>query len=253
MISTFDLTGRVAVVTGATKGMGLAIATALGQAGASLFISGQTEDSIGKAVQSLSAAGLTVKGFPLNVASAASTEAFIEQASNAYGKIDILVLNAAGDYPIGSILTHTAEQFDEVMVAGVRTNLMMVNAISPQMVARRSGSILFMSSRAAKRGSQLLGLYAMTKAATDQYVRNLALELGPSNINVNSICPGPVRTDYSRLLWENPESEAKIVAVTPLRRIGEPEDVAGLALLLSSDAGKFIHGQNISVDGGMTA
>jgi NAD(P)-dependent dehydrogenase (short-subunit alcohol dehydrogenase family) len=110
-----------------------------------------------------------------------------------------------------------------------------------------------MSSRAAKQGSPTLGLYAMAKAAVDQYVRNLALELGPSNINVNSINPGPVRTDFSRILLEDPNREAGIVAATPIRRLGEPSDVAGLALLLASPAGHFIHGQNISVDGGMTA
>jgi NAD(P)-dependent dehydrogenase (short-subunit alcohol dehydrogenase family) len=121
------------------------------------------------------------------------------------------------------------------------------------MVERKDGSLIFMSSGAAKRGSLNLGLYAMAKAAVDQYVRNLALELGPSNINVNSINPGPVRTDFSRILWEDPNREAGIVAATPIRRLGEPSDVAGLALLLASPAGHFIHGQNISVDGGMTA
>lgn len=252
-MTAFDLSGRVAVVTGATKGMGLAIATALGQAGASLFISGQTDQSVERAVSSLQALGIKAQGHPLDVASVSSTRTFIEQASLTVGEIDILVLNAAGDFPIGSILTNTPEQVDAVMGGSIRTNLVFVNSIAPQMMNRRAGSIIFISSRAAKRGSALLGLYAMSKAAIDQYVRNLALELGPSNINVNSICPGPVRTDYSRAMWENPDDEAKIAAVTPMRRIAEPQDVAGLALLLSSEAGKFIHGQNISVDGGMTA
>lgn len=253
MKTGFDLTGRVAVVTGATKGMGLAIATALGEAGASLVISGRGAQSIADAESALAARGIRAQGFALDVADAASVEPFAAHAQAAFGKVDILVLNAAANTPNGSLLGQTAEQFDAVMASNVRANFVLVNRLVPPMIERRDGSVIFMSSRAAKRGSALLGLYAMAKAAIDQYARNLALELGPANINVNSICPGPVRTDFSTVLWADPANEARLAAATPMRRIGEPGDVAGLALLLASPAGRYIHGQNISVDGGMTA
>jgi len=138
--------------------------------------------------------------------------------------------------------------------ANLRGSLLLVNAIAPQMIARKDGSIIFMSSRGAKRGSAMLGLYSMSKAAIDQYVRNLALELGPSGVNVNSINPGPVRTEFSKVaLWSDPEKEAKLASTIPMRRLGSAEDVAGLAVLLCAPSGRFIHGQNISVDGGLTA
>ncbi|MES2183862.1 MAG: SDR family oxidoreductase [Pseudomonadota bacterium] len=249
----FDLTGKVAVVTGSTRGMGLAMAQALGQAGASLVVSGRSAASAEAAALGLRAQGFAAQGLALDVADPARVERFAAEALAAFGRVDVLVLNAAGAAPTGSLLAQSPALFDEVMASNLRPNFVLVNALAPQMVARRDGSIVFMSSRAAKRGTALLGLYGMSKAATDQYVRCLAIELGPHNINVNSLCPGPVRTDFSRGLWEKPEREAGVVAATPLRRIGEPEDVAGITVLLASPAGRFIHGQNISVDGGMTA
>jgi NAD(P)-dependent dehydrogenase (short-subunit alcohol dehydrogenase family) len=254
MHDLFDLRGRVAVVTGATRGMGLSIARALGKAGAKLVISGRdqgTADSV--AAKLRESDGIDVKAFACDITDPASVGQFATRALEAFGRVDTLVLNAAGVSPAGSILGHTPEQFDQVMADNVRGSFALVTALAPQMIARKDGSIIFMSSRAAKRGSGLLGLYAMSKASIDQLVRNLALELGPSNINVNSINPGAVRTDFSRVLWEDAEREKKTVSTIPIGRIGEPEDVAGLALLLASPAGHYIHGQNISVDGGGTA
>jgi NAD(P)-dependent dehydrogenase (short-subunit alcohol dehydrogenase family) len=254
MRNFFDLSGRVAVVTGATRGMGLSIARALGTAGAKVVISGRDQraaDSIAAELHETD--GIDVKAIACDITDHASVNQFAAQALNAFGRVDTLVLNAAGVSPTGSILEHTPEQFDQVMADNVRGNFALITALTPQMNARNEGSIIFMSSRAAKRGSGLLGLYAMSKAAIDQLVRNLALELGPSNINVNSINPGAVRTDFPRVLWEDPEREKRTVASIPMGRIGEPEDVAGLALLLASPAGHYIHGQNISVDGGGTA
>jgi NAD(P)-dependent dehydrogenase (short-subunit alcohol dehydrogenase family) len=249
----FNLSGRVAVVTGASKGMGFAIAQALGAAGASVIISARTSAAAAEAAALLQSEGIEVRGLILDVCHTQSVAEFSVQALAAFGRVDVLVLNAAANTPNGALLSQDPEDLGKVMRDNVQANLAIVNALVPPMVKRKQGSLIFMSSRAAKRGSLNLGLYAMAKAAIDQYVRNLALELGPSNINVNSINPGPVRTDFSRVLWEDPNREAAIVAMTPMRRIAEPSDVAGLALLLASPAGHFIHGQNISVDGGMTA
>jgi NAD(P)-dependent dehydrogenase (short-subunit alcohol dehydrogenase family) len=253
MQNQFDLSGRNAVVTGATSGMGLSIARALGKAGAAVLISGRNAASADGVADTLRAEGIKASALPLDVSDAASVSRFADQVRAAFSQIDILVLNAAGSAPEGSILTHSPEQFDAVMAANVRPNIVLVNAIAPGMMERRDGSIMFTSSRTAKRGSAMLGLYGMSKAAIDQYVRNLAIELGPFHVNVNSINPGPVRTAFSRSLWDSDEKTGKLEAIIPMRRIGEADDVAGLALLLASPAGRFIHGQNISVDGGLTA
>jgi NAD(P)-dependent dehydrogenase (short-subunit alcohol dehydrogenase family) len=252
-MNMFDLSGRVAVVTGASKGMGFAIARALGLAGATVIVSARTLRAATEAAGLLQAEGIEARGLILDVTDQGGASEFSANALAAFGRIDVLVLNAAANTPTGSLLSQEPDELSKVMHDNLQANFTIVNAIVPQMLGRKDGSLIFMSSRAAKRGSSTLGMYAMAKAAIDQYVRNLALELGPANINVNSINPGPVRTGFSKVLWEDPNREAAIVAATPMRRIGEPSDVAGLALLLASAAGHFIHGQNISVDGGMTA
>lgn len=249
----FNLSGKVAVVTGATRGMGLSIVRALGAAGASVVVSGRTHERSSALAVELEREGIRATGLALDVTDPKSVESFGVEAAVAFGRVDILVLNAAANTPNAPMLSQTADEFDSVMAANVRPNLVLVNALVPQMVERRDGSVILMSSRVAKRGTAALGLYALSKAAIDQYVRNLALEVGPFNVNVNSICPGPIRTEFSRKLWDDAAQEARIVDLTPMKRIGEPQDVAGLALLLASPAGRFIHGQNISVDGGMTA
>ena len=253
MQNQFHLDGRNAVVTGSTTGMGLSIARALGNAGAAVLITGRDAGAADGVAATLRGEGIKASALPLDVTDGDSVAAFAGQVRAVFSQVDILVLNAAGSAPEGSILSHSAEQFDAVMAGNVRPNIVLVNAFAPGMMERRDGSIMFTSSRAAKRGSAMLGLYGMSKAAIDQYVRNLAVELGAFNINVNSINPGPVRTAFSRSLWDSDEKTGKLESIIPMRRIGEPGDVAGLALLLASPAGRFIHGQNISVDGGLTA
>jgi NAD(P)-dependent dehydrogenase (short-subunit alcohol dehydrogenase family) len=253
MQNLFDLTGRVAVITGSTKGMGLEIARALGGAGAAVVVSGRDAAAAQGVAATLQGEGIQAKGIACDIADLASVRAFAEQAQAAFGRVDALVLNAAASGTPGSMLSQGPEVFEEAMAGNVRGNLVLVNALAPQMIERRDGSIMFMSSIAAKRGSAFLGMYGVTKAAADQAVRSLALELGPSGINVNAINPGPVRTEFSReALWGDPEREARLAAGIPMRRIGEARDVAGLALLLASQAGRFINGQSISVDGGLS-
>jgi NAD(P)-dependent dehydrogenase (short-subunit alcohol dehydrogenase family) len=236
----FDLSGSVAVVTGASKGIGLSIAETLGAAGVKVVVSARTRGGADAAAALLQANRIEVRGAILDVIDERSVAEFAAHALAAFGRIDVLVLNAAANTPNGPLLSQHPQELSQVIRHNVQANFAIVNAVAPQMVERHYGSLIFMSSRAAKRGSLNLGLYAMAKAAVGQHVRNLALELGPSNINVNSINPGPVRTDFSRVLWEDPTREAGIVAATPMRRVGEPSDVAGLALLLASTAGHFI-------------
>ncbi|AQV97583.1 3-oxoacyl-ACP reductase [Cupriavidus necator] len=253
MQNLFDLGGRVAVITGSTRGMGLEMARALGAAGAAVVVSGRDAATAREAARQLEAEGIRATGIACDIADVDSVRAFAEQALAAYGRVDALVLNAAASGQPGSMLSQGPEVFDAAMAGNVRGNLVLVNALAPQMIDRRDGAIIFMSSIAAKRGSAFLGMYSVTKAATDQAVRSLALELGPSGINVNAINPGPVRTEFSReALWGDPEREARLAAGIPMRRIGEAGDVAGLAVLLAAPAGRFINGQSIGVDGGLS-
>ncbi|HXD05043.1 MAG TPA: SDR family oxidoreductase [Burkholderiaceae bacterium] len=252
--SLFDMRGRVAVVTGSTKGMGLAMARALGAAGAAVVVSGRSEASSEQAAKALAAEGIDARGIACDIGDPDSVQAFAREALQACGRVDALILNAAASGAVGSILKNTREDFDSVMTGNVLGNMLLINALAPQMIERRDGSITVMSSRAAKRATPMLGLYGMSKAAVDQMVRNLAVDLGPHGINVNTINPGAVRTDFSKdALWGDPQREAALAAQVPMRRIGEADDVAGLAVLLASSAGRFITAQSISVDGGGTA
>lgn len=251
MHQLFDMSNRVAVVTGSTKGMGLAIARALGAAGAKLVISSRSEKTAKATAEQLhQTEGIDAKGIGCDITNTDSVRRFAKEAQEAFGQVDALVLNAAGVPPFGSILDQGLNELDQTVSGYLSGNLLLINEILPQMIARKDGSILFTSSITAIRGSNLLGLYGMAKAANDQLVRSLVTETGASNVNVNSINPGAVRTDFSRVLWENPEREKAVASTIPLGRIGEPGDVAGLALLLVSQAGRYITGQSILVDGG---
>jgi len=231
--------------------MGLAIARALGAAGAKLVISSRSEETAKATSEQLhQTEGIDAKGIGCDITDIDSVRRFAKQAQETFGHVDALVLNAAGVPPLGSILNQGLNELDQTVSGYLSGNLLLVNEILPQMIARKDGSVLFTSSINAIRGSKLLGLYGMAKTANDQLVRNLVTEIGASNVNVNSVNPGAVRTDFSRVLWENPEREKAVVSTIPLGRIGEPGDVAGLALLLVSQAGRYITGQSILVDGG---
>jgi NAD(P)-dependent dehydrogenase (short-subunit alcohol dehydrogenase family) len=250
----FDMSKRVAVVTGATKGMGLAIARALGAAGAKLVISSRSEESAKATAEQLTREEkIAAHGIGCDITDLQSVSRFAKQAQAAFGRVDALILNAAGPPALGSILGHGANELEQSVRGLLSGNLLLLNEFLPQMIARKDGSIVLLSSILAQRGSNRLGLYGMAKAATDQLVRNLVAEIGASNVNANSINPTVVRTDFSRGLWENPDVEKQMASRIPLGRIAEAGDVAGLALLLASTAGRYITGQSILVDGGQTA
>lgn len=254
MSKLFDLSGRVAVITGSTKGMGLEMARALGQQGARVVVSGRDAAVSERVAATLKAEGIEAIGIACDIADVASVRTFADKALSAWGRVDVLVLNAAGSAAVGPMLEQGVDDFDEAIAGNVRGNFALVNALAPQMIERRDGSVIFMSSIAGRRGSAFLPLYSVTKGATDSLMRNFALTLAPHNINVNSINPGPVRTDFSReALWGDPEREKALSAAIPMRRIAEAADVAGVAVLLAAPAGRYITGQIIGVDGGATA
>ena len=170
----------------------------------------------------------------------------------AFGQIDVLVCNAASNPHYGPMASITDEQFRKILDNNVLANHRLITMVAPQMLARQEGSIILVSSVGGMKGSPVIGTYCISKAADFQLARNLAVEFGPYNVRVNCIAPGLVRTDFARALWENLETLKRSTARTPLGRIGEPDEIAGAAILLASRAGSFMTGQIVVVDGGAT-
>ena len=248
----FDLSGQVAVVTGSSKGIGRVIAEALAEAGAKVVVASRREESCAPVAEAINAAGGEAVAIPCHMSKAEQIATRVAGAMSKWGRIDVLVCNAAVNPHFGPMATVTEEAYDKVLNTNVKHNLWLCNRVLPQMAERRDGAVIIVSSIAALKGNDMLGIYGISKAADAQLVRNLAVEWGRSNIRANCIAPGLVRTDFARALWEDPERLAKATATYPLGRIGEPEDIAGAALLLASPAGRFITGQTLVVDGGVT-
>jgi len=250
MSALFDLTGKTAVVTGSTKGIGKAIARALAQHGARVVVSSRDEGRVEATRQELAGEGLTVLGLPCNVGRKPELQRLIEETCRAWGQIDIVVGNAAINPHYGSFTEISDEAFAKTMATNVQSNLWLAQMVTDEMRERQDGAIIYVSSIGGTMGSDVIGAYCISKAAEFQLVRNLAVALGPDNIRVNAIAPGLVRTDFARALWEDEDRAAERIARTPLRRLGEPGDIAGIAVYLASDAGRWTTGQSFVVDGG---
>jgi NAD(P)-dependent dehydrogenase (short-subunit alcohol dehydrogenase family) len=248
----FDLTGKTAIITGSTKGIGRAIAEQMALAGANVVISSRKADSCAQVAAAIQAAGGKAAAIPCHIADAEQRKELIERSRETFGPIDILVCNAAINPYYGPIENIPDDVFDRMMSVNVRCNLNLATLVRPDMKDRKSGSILIISSVAGLVGNSVIGAYGVTKAADLQLVRNLATSWGRDGIRVNAIAPGLVKTDFAKALWDNPETLATTLKQSPLGRIGEPVDIAGAALLLCSDAGRFITGTNIVIDGGVT-
>jgi NAD(P)-dependent dehydrogenase (short-subunit alcohol dehydrogenase family) len=248
----FDLTGQVAVITGSTKGIGRAIAEELARAGSKVVISSRKADACEEVAAAIVKEGLEAIAIPCHIGRRADCEALIAKTREKWGKIDTLVCNAAINPYYGPLTGLADDVFTKVMETNVRSNLWLANLVQPEMAARRDGSIIIVSSIGGLKGTEILGIYAISKAADMQLARNLAVEWGPNNIRVNCIAPGLVRTDFARALWENPELLKGSEDRTALRRIGDPEDISGAAVFLASRAGRWITGQTIVIDGGRT-
>ena len=250
MSPLFDLTGRTAVVTGSTKGIGKAIARALARHGARVVVSSRDEGRVEAARQELADEGLDVLGIACNVGRKAEVRRLIDESRRACGRIDILVGCASINPHYGPATAIPDETFAKIMATNVQSHLWLAQMVADEMRRRKDGAIVFVSSIGGLFGSDVIGAYCISKAAELQLVRNLAVELGPDNIRVNAIAPGLVRTDFARALWENEEGAAARIARTPLGRLGEPEDIAGIAVYLASDAARWTTGQTFAVDGG---
>jgi dehydrogenase/reductase SDR family protein 4 len=248
----FDLTGQVAVITGSTKGIGRAIAEELARAGSRVVISSRKSDACEEVAAAIAKEGYEAIAIPCHIGRREECEVLIAKTREKWGKIDTLICNAAINPYYGPLTGLSDEVFSKVMETNVRSNLWLANLVRPEMASRRDGSIVIVSSIGGLKGTEVLGIYAISKAADMQLARNLAVEWGPDNIRVNCIAPGLVRTDFARALWEDPVLRKASEDRTALRRLGEPEDIAGAAVFLASRAGRWITGQTIVIDGGRT-
>jgi NAD(P)-dependent dehydrogenase (short-subunit alcohol dehydrogenase family) len=251
-MSLFDLTGKVALITGSTKGIGKAIAEEMAAQGAQVVISSRKADACDAVAQAIRDSGGDATAIPCNISHKDQLERLVAETRKAYGKIDILVCNAAVNPHYGPSLTIPDSAFEKVMDVNIKSNHWLIQMVAPEMQERRDGSIMIISSIGGFRGSKVLGAYGISKAADMQMARNLGNELGTENIRVNCIAPGLVKTDFARALYENEEVANKRISETPLRRLGEPRDIAGIAVYLASEAGCWTTGQTFAIDGGVT-
>ena len=249
----FDLSGKVAIVTGGSRGIGRAICERMAQHGAKVIVSSRKLDACQEVVDGITASGGTAIAAACNIGRKDDLKALVELAKTTWGRLDIVVANAAINPHFGPSASMPDDIFDKIMASNVKSNLWLSHMAVPHMEQLGSGAIIIVSSIGGLRGSPVLGAYAISKAADMQLARNLAVEYGPKNIRVNCIAPGLVRTDFARALWENPEIYKKRTKDTPLKRIGEPDEIAGAAVFLASAAGSFMTGQTMVIDGGIVA
>ncbi len=253
MTDLFNLHGRTAVITGSSRGIGRAIALELAKHGAQVVISSRKQDACDAVAVAINTRwpGRAI-AVAANIAVRSDLERLVARTQEEYGKIDILICNAASNPYFGPTAGITDEQFEKTFRNNVMSVHWLVNLVSAGMIEKKDGVIVVVSSIGGLRGSPVIGAYNITKAADMQLARNLAVEFGASNVRVNCIAPGLVRTDFARALWENAGHLSDALKSTPLNRIGEPEDIAGVAVFLASHAGRYITGQTIIVDGGAT-
>jgi NAD(P)-dependent dehydrogenase (short-subunit alcohol dehydrogenase family) len=250
----FDLTGKVAIVTGSSRGIGLAIAAALAEHGAKVVISSRKQDSCDEVAHAINAQHGDERAIAVaaNISSKDDLQNLVDDARKAFGRIDVLVCNAASNPYYGPMAGISDDQFRKILENNVIANHWLISMVAPEMIEREEGSIIIVSSFGGLTCWTMIGAYNISKAADFQLARNLAAEFGPKGVRVNCIAPGLVKTDFARALWENPDTLKAVTRSTPLRRIGEPHEIAGAAVYLASPASTFMTGQAMIVDGGST-
>lgn len=251
-MSMFSLEGKVAVITGSSRGIGQAIAERMAEAGAKVVVSSRKAPACEPVAQGIRDAGGEAIVIPCNISSKEALQNLVDQTNEKLGPIDILVCNAASNPVFGPMKDVDDAAFDKIMQNNVRSNFWLANMTAPSMAERGGGAIIIISSVAGLQGNTGIGVYGISKAADFQLARNLAVEWGKKNIRANCVAPGLIKTDFARALWENPKALAHVERITPLGRIGDPDEIAGVAVFLASKAAAYITGQGIVVDGGST-
>lgn len=252
MSNLFNLTGKVAVITGSSRGIGKAIAQQMAAHGAKVVISSRKAEACEAVAEQIRADGFDAIAVACHIGKKEQLQALVDAAVEAFGRIDILVCNAATNPVYGTTAEMTDEAWDKIMETNVRGTFWLCNMVLPGMAEHGGGQVIVLSSIAGLRGNSVIGTYGVSKAAEAALVRNLAVEWGPKNIRVNAIAPGLVRTDFAKALLDDPERLAQAEQRTPVRRIGEPIDIAGVAVFLASDSSAYVTGQTLVADGGET-
>jgi NAD(P)-dependent dehydrogenase (short-subunit alcohol dehydrogenase family) len=253
-MSLFDLTGKVAIVTGSSRGIGRAIVERMAEHGARVVVSSRKRpacEEVAAAINARHGAGHAL-AIPANISSKEELQSLADQTLRAFGPIDVLVCNAASNPYYGPLGGIADDQFRKILDNNIVANHWLINMVAPAMRARKDGAIVIISSIGGLKGTPILGAYGISKAADFALARNLAVEFGADNVRVNCIAPGLIKTDFARALWENPETLKTSTARTPLGRIGDPDEIAGAAVFLASRAGAYVTGQTIVIDGGQT-
>lgn len=250
--SLFDLSGKVALVTGSTRGIGKSIAQEMARAGARVVISSRKAEACEQVRAEFDKAGYEVLAQPCNVSRKEELQALVDATLKRWGRIDIAVSNAASNPYYGPLAAIPDDAFDKIFNNNVKSVLWLASMTLPGMAERGGGSYITVGSIGGIIANTVIGAYGMSKAADHMLVKNLAAEWGPKNVRVNAIAPGLIKTDFAKALWEDPKRRAEREAATPLRRLGEPRDIGGIAVFLASDAAAFITGQCIVADGGVT-
>ena len=248
----FSLEGKVAVITGSSRGIGRSIAECMAASGARVVVSSRKADACQQVAEYIINSGGQAIVVPCNIGAKDDLANLIDQTISQFGRLDVLVCNAAVNPYYGSMAEMPDAAYDKIMNSNVRSNFWLCNMAAPHMVAQGGGSIIVVSSIGGNQGSDTLGVYGISKAADFALVRNLAVEWGPKKIRANCIAPGLIKTDFSRALWENPKIGEAAERVMPLKRMGQPEDIGGVATFLASQAAAYLTGQTIVVDGGLT-
>ncbi len=252
MSDLFDLTGKVAVITGSSRGIGRAIAERMAEHGARVVISSRKADACEDVAAAIRARGGQAIAHAASISSKDALQGLVDRTVAEWGAIDVLVCNAAVNPYFGPLLDITDDAFDKIMASNVRSTIWLCSMVMPDMAKRGGGAVVVVSSIAGLKGTPVLGAYGISKAGDFALVRNLAVEWGPQNVRINALAPAIIRTDFAKALWDNPDIHDKAVRAYPLRRIGEPDEVAGAAVFLASKAGAFMTGQTITIDGGVT-
>jgi len=247
----FDMTGKVAIITGSSRGIGRAIAERMAEHGAKVVISSRKIEPCEEVRDAINAKypGAAI-AIAANLSSKEQLQNLVDETISTFGKVDVMVCNAASNPYYGPMTGISDDQFKKILENNIISNHWLATMVYPGMAERRDGSIIIISSIGGLRGSTTIGAYCISKAADVQLARNLAQEWGKDNIRINCLSPGLVKTDFARALWDGPQGEQKALTYNPLRRLGDPDDIAGAAVFLGSRAGSWMTGQNMVVDGG---